>query len=204
MLRLSKTRTAVEIVAIEKSRIQADGGLELLFGFLVVLAEGCRETARGMGFGGFRGQLDGLAAGGDRFRQVVFAGIEPHVQKRAAIGHPGEGARIQRIDDDGTGEHLPGKFHALAAHLMKELAAAQVVVVRLNFAGGYSLDLPLFLFGEDDAQGPRNPLRDFIVNLEDVLELAVVTLGPDGMAGAGLGKLSGDAQTLAGAANAAS
>src|ERR1700683_822177 len=61
----------------------------------------------------------------------------------------------------------------------------------------------LFFFGKHHAQRGSDALCDFVLDLEDVLEFAVVAFGPHGMASAPFRKLGGDAKTVAGAAKAA-
>ena len=109
-----------------------------------------------------RVQLNGAAAGGDGLSQIVFTGFKPHVQERAAIRHAGIRARVPRIDGYGACKHLAGEFEALAPQLIKELPAAEVIIVSLHLAGGHLLDFSFFFFGEHDAQGARDVLRDLI------------------------------------------
>ena len=76
------------------------------------------------------------------------------------------------------------------------------MVVRPQVVGGLDGQGLLLLRRERDPQGLRDVARDLVLDLEDVRELAVVALRPDG-GGPRLDELRGDAQTVAGAAQAA-
>ena len=80
--------------------------------------------------------------------KVELARIEVRVEKRAAVGDAGVRERVLRIDLDRSIEHLPGVLEALAAELMEVLAAAQVVIVRLDVDGARLVDLLLLTFAQ--------------------------------------------------------
>src|SRR5271156_5327947 len=108
-----------------------------------------------------------------------------------------------RIDDDGAGAHLAGEVKNFAGKLVEELAAAQVVVIRLGIVGllaGYGL---FFLRRELDAQSLADAASDFVLDFEDVFQLAIVAFRPDGVTRLSADELRGDAQAIAGATQAA-
>ena len=124
-------------------------------------------------------QLNGAVAGSDGLSQIVFAGFKPHVQRseeqsatpayaRAYLGSMAMAlANICRA-----------KFEALAPHLIKELPAAEVIIVSLYLAGGHLFDFSSFFFGEHDAQGAGDVLGDFVLDGKDFLKLTVIPLRP--------------------------
>jgi hypothetical protein len=68
---------------------------------------------------------------------------------------------------------------------------------------GILLDVALFLVREHDAQSAGDASGDFVLDFKDILELTVIAFRPDGMAAARLSKLGGNAQAVAGPADAA-
>src|SRR5262249_11468833 len=106
-------------------------------------------------------------------------------------------------DFDGAGKHLAGEIIAAAAKLIEELAAAEVVVVSLDVGRGRLGDGFFFAFGEHDLQGGGNTLGDLVLDGEQIFDLAVGTLSPGRMTGAGLHELRSNAQAVSAAPQAA-
>ncbi len=121
-------------------------------------------------------ELERLAARFVRLSQVELARVEVRVEKRIAIGDARVRARILWIDLDRLIEHLPGVLETFATKLMKVLATAQIIIVRLNVHGPRLLDLLLLTLGENYAQRNDDRLRDLVLNRENVFHLAVIAL----------------------------
>jgi hypothetical protein len=86
---------------------------------------------------------------------------------------------------------------------VEELAAAQVIVIRLGIVGllaGYGL---FFLGRELDAQSLADAASDFVLDFEDVFQLAIVAFRPDRVTRLSADELGGDAQAIACATQAA-
>jgi hypothetical protein len=81
-----------------------------------------------------------------------------------------------RIQGNRLLEHLSRKLEILFRHATNITLAAQVKVVRLKIIGRLSGDLCLFLRRKSDAERFRNFPRDLVLQLKDVLHLAVITL----------------------------
>ena len=119
----------------------------------------------------------------------------------AHVGDGSVGQSESGVELDGLLEHLQRELQALAAGVT---AAAQIVIVSLQVLGGLVRDRLFFLRREADAQGLGESVGDLVLNFEDVGHLAVVALSSQsGVIGAGLDQLRGDAQAVAGAADAA-
>ena len=156
-----------------------------------------------MGFRGFGIELNGFAARRLGLAQVVLRGIPIHVEERGAIGDAGVSARVAGIHHDGAGEHLAGELKSFAAKLVEELPPAQIIIVSLDVGRGRLLDGALFGFRQHHLEGFGDALRDFILDGEHILKLAVVALRPHGAGGAGFDQARRDAQALARAPKAA-
>ena len=114
-----KTRTRKEIRRLEQLRVEAQRCLELALGFVVFLAQRNREPARNVRFREIRLELESFAARQLCLAKVELAGIEVHVEQRAAVGHAGMRQRILGIDLDRLVEHLLRVLEALAAQLVE-------------------------------------------------------------------------------------
>ena len=106
-------------------------------------------------------------------------------------------ARI-RVNHDGAGEHMPGKVKSLAAELVEILPPPQVIVVGLCAFGRLPGNRLFFLRGERNAQSLADAAGDLVLDLENILEFAVIPFSPNRMAGLGLHELGGNAQPVAG------
>src|SRR3989304_5128391 len=71
-------------------------------------------------------------------------------------------------------------------------APAQVVIVGASVLGGFLGDGLLFRRREGDAQRLGDAAGDLVLPFEDVLELAIVALGPHRVAGGGLPHMRAD------------
>ncbi len=96
-----------------------------------------------------------------------------------------------------------GELETLLAELVEELPAAEVELVRLDIVGAGLLDGPLFLLGEHHPKRLHDVLRDLVLHREDVLQVPVVTLGPEMISVGHVDQLRGDPEPVAGLANAA-
>jgi hypothetical protein len=100
-------------------------------------------------------------------------------------------------------EHVPRLVIALPCGMRIRLAAAQNIFIGSEIAGGRAEgELPLeagelYRRGADDASG------DVLLHPENVLDLGVVTLGPDVPARRRFGQLGRNTNPIAGAADAA-
>ena len=86
-------------------------------------------------------------------------------------------------------EHLQGELEVLAGLAPRVALAAQVEVVGLQVFRGLDGQGLLFLRRQRDAQGLGDLARDFVLNLENVLHLAVVALRPERKIGARIDEL---------------
>jgi hypothetical protein len=103
-----------------------------------------------------------------------------------------------RVELDGLLEHLQAVVVIFAASV---IAAAQIKIVGLRIFSGLAGDGFFFLRGQRDAQSLGDAACDFFLDGENVLELAVVALGPHRMARGRFNQLRGDAHPAAGAAD---
>src|SRR5438105_3226773 len=85
---------------------------------------------------------------------------------------------------------------------MKELASSQIIFVCPHALRGNFLDCRFFLRGQYNFERVDNARRDFILNREHVLHLAIVSLGPQLKARCDIDELSRDAKPIARLANA--
>ena len=113
---------------------------------------------------------------------------------------PGVGQGEVRVELDGLLEHLQRVVHVLAARVAP---AAQVAVVGQWVFRGLARDGLFFLRGERDPQGLGDAPGDLLLDGEDVFQLPVVALGPDGMPRRGFHELCGDADAVPRAADGA-
>src|SRR5687767_7800790 len=99
-------------------------------------------------------------------------------EKRAAVGNPGVCERVPGVELDSLVEHLARKLHPTPPMLVKKLSATKIEFIRLHVSGRNLFDCTLLIFGENEAQGGNDARGDFVLDLEDVLELAVVAFCP--------------------------
>src|SRR6185295_6509294 len=129
---------------------------------------------------------------------------ETQVDLRARYHRPG--TRIVRVDLDSAAAQADDRFAAARiANVAGDvvLARHQVELVRLGVGGPALLDC-FFLLGQKFQLQCRNDrLRDFVLQRENVVELAIVALGPHMTARSAIDQLGGDANATAGLAHAA-
>ena len=122
---------------------------------------------------------------------------------RARVGDRGVGEREPRIERHGVLEHLERELQVLSRQPAGVALAAQIQVVRLEVLGRLGRERLLLLRRQRDAQRLGDLARDLVLQLEDVLHLAVVALGPDREIRLRVDQLRVDAQPRARAAQAA-
>src|SRR5713226_3470371 len=122
---------------------------------------------------------------------------------RADVGDGGEAQRELGVLRDGVLKHLKRELQVLARQTARIAFAAKVKVVRLEVFGRLGGDRCLLLWGERNPQSLGDLARDLVLNLEDVLHLAVVTLRPQREIGPGVNQLRVDPQATPCAAKAA-
>src|SRR5919106_2851114 len=137
---------------------------------------------------------------------VAFAGVRVPIAERGPPDCPAQermGPGIVLLHRDGATEKSLSFQVLLALHLVDHAQGADdeppgIDAVRL-FARG-----PKTLLGvEEGLHRGHDPFGDVILNGEDVLQLAVVLLGPDMLAGFGVDQLAGDADAAARRSDAA-
>ena len=126
---------------------------------------------------------------------LVRAGGVPE-QERAGVRDAGIRHRIVRIQFDGTLVHLPRQFEVFAIEDVEVLAASQVEVIGLDVAGGHVLDRATLLGAQGHFQRLDDALRDIVLDREDVLHRAVVSLGPQPVTVRHVDQLGRDAQSV--------
>lgn len=147
--------------------------------------------------------LDG-PRGGDPCATARLAGRQepPEPEHRECLGDPNLGHRIRRIDRDRLVERRDRRLEVDRTPAVEEVAAAQVQVVGLA-AGGVVTCQRTGLSGQQlDLEPIDDAERDFVLEREDFGVGAVESLGPEVKAAPHLDELRGDAQLLAGLANA--
>ena len=87
--------------------------------------------------------------------------------------------RKLRIENDGVLEHLQREFEILPDETSRVALAAKIEIVRLQIRRRLHRQRLLFFRRQSDPQGLRNPARDLVLQLEDILHFAVVSLGPN-------------------------
>ncbi len=120
------------------------------------------------------------------------------VDESAHVSDSGVRQSEIRIQLDGLFEHLQRVVDVFAVRVV---SAAQIKIVGLGILRGLARDDFFFLRRQRDAQGLGDAARDFLLDGEDILQLPVVTLGPDGMPRRGFDQLRGDAHAIARAAD---
>ena len=86
---------------------------------------------------------------------------------------------------------------------MECLDSAQQDVIGVEVPRSPSFGVIDFGYPNPSSKGPDDVLGNFVLNGEEILEIAVVAFGPDMVAGRGLDELGGDPDALAGLAHAA-
>src|SRR5260370_40291436 len=104
-----------------------------------------------------------------------------------------------RIQLDGPFEHLQSIIHIFAAHV---ISSTQIDIVSLSILGRPADDGFFFVWGESDAKRLSDAPSDFLLNGENVLEMPIVTLGPDGMPCRNFNQLGRDPHATASATDA--
>src|SRR5688500_16309618 len=186
----------VEIGRLERFRIQLHRHLEFFFRVVESAAERKCESSRCVRFGKLGCQLDGPAARRFRASKVGRSRVAVLVEKRAAIRDSAVSECVSWIELDRALEHLPSELMRAAAMLMEELPTPQVNLVRLHIRRGYLLDRLLFVFGQHYTQGGDNARCNLILDGENILQLAVITLGPELSVVAGIHELRGEPESL--------
>ena len=108
-----------------------------------------------------------------------------------------------RVELDGLGEQLQRFGGGLAGHLMRAGHPAQKVVISVQTFGGLALrsfDLGPLQLGRDR---PDNARGDLILQIEDVLAIAIEMICPQMRAGRSIDQLRRDPHAVPGLANAA-
>jgi hypothetical protein len=110
---------------------------------------------------------------------------------------------VSRIERDRSLIKLARKLVRPAAVLVEELASPQVVLIRVDVGRRHLLDRFLLVLGEHDTQCRDDAGCDLVLNRENILELAIVTLGPQLRAVIGADELRIESKSLARFPNAA-
>src|SRR5512141_198447 len=85
---------------------------------------------------------------------------------------------------------------------MEILPAAEIEAIGFDVRSVNLLDRAFFVIAQHDTQRGDDALRDLVLNLEDVLELPVVSFRPQLLVVVGVDQLSSETQTLPGLAYA--
>ena len=102
-----------------------------------------------------------------------------------------------RIQRDGMLVHLEGKFQIRPRAPAGVAASAEIIVVGLRIICRLARNFTFFLRRQRDAQRLSDAAADVILDIEDVLELPIISFGPDRVAGACLHKLHSNADAVA-------
>ena len=126
--------------------------------------------------------------------------IDPGLRQNACL--PGVRVGVFRVQRDGAIEHALRFRVVFPRRAMVQYLARQHVFVGSHALRG--LALRAIVAGRFDPAGERADDRaaHLVLDGEDVLDLAVVALGPDVPVGLGIDQLHGDSDTVAGFANA--
>ena len=145
---------------------------------------------------------EGLGAGGqDRVDRDVDVIVEE--QEGVAVRDARVGARVHGVEFHGLGEHAPRQLVVRLRVPVKELAAAQVIGVRLDVVGRRLRDRLALLRQQLDLELLDDRVGDLVLDGEDVGQVAVVAVGPDVPAGLAVDELAVDPHLRAGLADAA-
>src|SRR5438094_3485858 len=126
-----------------------------------------------------------LVVQGQRLRRYVENPFEwnvhliDHVEKRIAVSDSGVSARVIRVELDRFCKHPPRELEITFGIPVKKIATAQVVSVGLHVQSRRFADQFLFLRQQLHFQLLDDSVRDFVLDGEDVGEIAIVSLGPN-------------------------
>ena len=186
-------------------RVEAEGPPLVVDRQVVVLLDevDCRQDAVHVavvvveGKGDFQRRPDQHLGVGTALAPVVDPGLAEHA------GLPGVGVRIAGVELDRPLEQAqrPGVVLALAA-MVQHLAGEDALVGR-HVVGGQPGRAVARRRLDPPRQGGDDRGRDLVLDGEDVLEVAVVALGPEVVVGLGVDQLHGDAHPLPDLAHAA-
>ena len=129
------------------------------------------------------------------------AAVRSLVRTRPA--YQGFGWGVVGVDRERTLQQIDGLGDALVGVSVAQRQRAQIKVIgveALGWLAGCALDLGLAQFRFD---GTGDPTRHLVLQLEDVVEHTVKAVGPDMRAGRRVYQLAGDANPVAGFAQAA-
>src|SRR5262249_13600254 len=122
--------------------------------------------------------------------------------EQAPAGHSIGRGKV-RIERDRAVEQRQRFIDGRAGAQMEVRHSAQVIIIGIETLGGLALrtrDLGLF---ELRREGANHARRDLVLQVENIVERAFETVGPEVGAGRRVDELAGDAYTLRGSANAA-
>ena len=159
-------------------RIQRDRAFE--FGDRVVVSAVCRQrkAVRGMCFGEVGIKRQRLGAGRKQRLERDFRTV-PRMQSRIAIGDPGIGARIVGIEISRPGEEASRQLQGSFGARVEKLAPSEIVGIGLDIRGR-RLFYRLLLFRQQlDLELVDDRVRDFVLDRENVGQVAVVAIGPE-------------------------
>src|ERR1700687_1787826 len=188
---------SIEIEGIEQLWVELDCLLEFLLRVPELLRDPQRERSGEVGLREIRSQLESLLASDIRLHRVDPLRVEIDVKERAGDRDSGIGEGIARVGLDRLFVHLHSVLQALSPVLMKKLAAAEIVVVRINVDGAHLSHRELFAFAQNDSQRFDDRLGYVVLDRENVLHLAIVLLGPEVVAVGGVNQLRRDAELIA-------
>src|SRR4029077_3245467 len=114
-----------------------------------------------------------------RFLHPLRGSLVIEVIDRADARHSGPGEREARVLRDGVLVHLQGELEVLPRTAARVAPTPEEEVVRLQILGRARGDRLLLLRAERQAERPGDLSRDLVLNLEDVLHLAVIALDPE-------------------------
>ena len=170
--------------------------LEVLLGFLAAPLERERRGEGRVHFGQRRVEPQGGAAGVEGRIELALVTAAVDVEVGVTIRQPGERARKASIDLRGAREQFAGLRGGMAIVPVVQLPAAQVVVVRRDVARRGSPQRVLLLDTQCQDQRLGDPTRNVVLDVENVLQFAVVALRPQAEPGGRVDQLHGHAQPL--------
>src|SRR5262245_30093988 len=101
-----------------------------------------------------------------------------HIEVRVAIGHSRVSSSVAGIELRRSSKHAPCQLEVMFCASVQKVSTAQVVSVRVNVFGRNMPDpLPL-LRQQLDLELFYNCVRDFVLDPEDVDQIAIETFGP--------------------------
>src|SRR5229473_3622747 len=200
---VSKTSAREIVIGVKEIGINANGLLEFADRLVILLTEGEGKASCDVGFGQSRCEFQGFLTGTFGAELILFSGAVPLVERGVHNGETGIGWAIVGVERDGVLKHFSTALQVRLRQTRQVLASAQVILIR----GGPGLRPQhglFFVLAKDvAAQGSGYAFGDFVLDRENVVELAIETARPTVEAGSDLDELNGDAQTVVGFANAA-